>query len=242
MRMDHLYGLALRAYPLEFRGRFGAEMQQAFRAGYQASSQPVRFLFAAAQDLLLSSIQERFAAMTLSKLALRAAYAAGGTVLFLGASLTVVQAFVIPTNSMAMSLQPGDHLMVNKLAHAPERGEIVVFRYPRDMQQIFIKRVVGLPGDHIRLENKQVIRNGERLTEPYAQHIADSVDSARDNGEYAVPPGTMFVMGDNRDNSLDSRAFGPVPQANFVGRPWFVYWSYDADAKSTRWDRFLLVP
>jgi signal peptidase I len=135
----------------------------------------------------------------------------------------------------------------------------VVFRFyeDEDPSQTFIKRVIGLPGDRIRIENKQVIRNGERLVEDYARSLDRYVDSYRDNfpgapqvhlekpaaemlsrnvenGEVVVPEGALFVLGDNRDRSLDSRFFGFVPQSNVIGRPWMVYWS------SGHWDRTLL--
>src|SRR5207247_267085 len=117
-----------------------------------------------------------------------------------------------------------------------ERGDIVAFLYPEDPRETYVKRVIGLPGDHLRIENGQVIRNGRRLEEPYTQHLVGRTDwyganfptaptaftTARGremfahhvrNGEVAVPPGTFFAMGDNRDNSADSRYWGFVPRA-----------------------------
>jgi signal peptidase I len=165
---------------------------------------------------------------------------------------------------MEDNLLVGDHLLVDKLAYAPpgpiskyllpyediQRGDIVVFRYPVDIKQTFVKRVIGIPGDRIRIENKQVIRNGERITEPYKVHKTEYVDSYRDNfpstpylpvsegaiemlekhtksGEIIVPENSYFCMGDNRDNSLDSRFWGFVPRANIIGKPLIIYWSYD---------------
>jgi signal peptidase I len=255
--LSELYAIALYAYPREFRQRFGREMQQVFETRCQRDPHLIPSTFV---DLLVSAIQERLAIMTLPRLARGFAYAITGMAVFLAASLTVVQAFVIPTASMEPSLRTGDHVIVNKLPHSPQRDELVVFHYPVDPKQTFIKRVIGLPGDRIHLSNKQVFRNGQPLTEPYAEHKTDYLDDYRDNfpkepqvsipepgqamlaknierGEIVVPPGAVFVMGDNRDNSLDSRYFGFVPQSNFVGRPWFVYWSYDEQAGSTRWDR-----
>ena len=126
----------------------------------------------------------------------------------------------------------------------------MAFLYPEDIRQTYVKRVIGLPGDRIRLENGQVIRNGRRLVEPYTQHIAAHPDptatisrsrrsvhhAARPrhvrapcrNGEVIVPPGMLFVLGDNRDNSADSRYWGFVPRSYVVGKPLLVYWSYDA--------------
>jgi signal peptidase I len=184
--------------------------------------------------------------------------------LLLFGTTTLVQAFVIPTGSMEDNLLVGDHLLVDKLAFAPpgpiskhllpyteiQRGDIVVFRYPVDIKQTFVKRVIGIPGDRIRIENKQVIRNGERLYEPYKVHKTEYVDSYRDNfpstpylpvsegaidmlekhtknGEVIVPEHSYFCMGDNRDNSLDSRFWGFVPRVNIIGKPLIIYWSYD---------------
>jgi signal peptidase I len=188
---------------------------------------------------------------------MRLAYAGAAAIAFFGVSATMMQAYYIPSSSMEPSLRPGDHLLVNKTVRNPQRGEMVVFRFYEDPSDTFIKRVIGLPGDRIRIENKQVIRNGERLVEDYARNLDPYVDSYRDNfprepnvhveksaaemlsrnvenGEVVVPEGTLFVLGDNRDRSLDSRFFGFVPQANVIGRPWMVYWS------TGHWDRTLL--
>jgi len=184
--------------------------------------------------------------------------------LLLFGTTTLVQAFVIPTGSMENNLLVGDHLLVDKLAYAPagpiskyllpyedvKRGDIIVFRYPVDIKQTFVKRVIGVPGDRIRVENKQLIRNGVRVEEPYKVHKVDYMDSYRDNfpstpylpvsegavdmlqnhvknGEVVVPPNSFFAMGDNRDNSLDSRYWGFVPRGNIIGKPLIIYWSYD---------------
>ncbi len=260
--MKWIYALALYAYPREFRQRFGPEMQQAFADRYQREPHLIPAIFA---DLFLTAIQERFAIMPISSLARGFAYAVTAAALFLVGSLSVVEAFVIPTGSMEPSIRLGDHLIINKLPHAPQRDELVVFLYPEDPTQTFIKRVIGLPGDRIHIADKQVFRNGQRLNETYVEHRDTYIDTYRDNfpgdpnvpveadahkmltehvvnGEVVVPEGAYFVMGDNRDRSLDSRFFGFVPQANVIGRPLFVYWSYDEDAKATRWDRTLLVP
>jgi signal peptidase I len=186
-------------------------------------------------------------------------------ILLLFGTTTLLQAFVIPTGSMEDSLLIGDHLLVDKLAYAPSgpvsrfllpytpvrRGDIVVFRYPADVRQTFVKRVIGVPGDRIRIVNKEVLLNGRRLEEPYKVHKTSYVDSYRDNfpsepntridaraqemlsrnvenGEVTVPPGCYFVLGDNRDSSLDSRYWGFVPRDNIIGKPLLIYWSYDA--------------
>ncbi len=185
--------------------------------------------------------------------------------LLLFGTTTLVQAFVIPTGSMEDTLLIGDHLLVDKLAYAPpgpiskyilpytpvKRGDIIVFRYPVDIRQTFVKRVIGVPGDRIRIVNKEVYLNGKKLVEPYKYHKLDYIDSYRDNfpgepnmrvdegalemlekhvvnGEVVVPPDHYFALGDNRDSSLDSRYWGFVPRANIIGKPLIIYWSYDA--------------
>ncbi len=185
--------------------------------------------------------------------------------LLLFGTTALIQAFVIPTGSMEDNLLIGDHLLVDKLAFAPpgvvskyilpytpvKRGDIIVFRYPVDIRQTFVKRVIGVPGDHIKLINKQLVLNGKPMDEPYKFNKTDFIDSYRDNfptdpntrvddralemldkcvvnGEVVVPPDSYFAMGDNRDSSLDSRYWGFVPRANIIGKPLLVYWSYDA--------------
>jgi signal peptidase I len=190
-------------------------------------------------------------------------------ILLLFGTTTLVQAFVIPTGSMEDTLLIGDHLLVDKLAYAPggpvsgrvlpyngvKRGDIIVFRYPVDIRQTFVKRVIGVPGDRIHLVDKQVYRNGEKLVEPYKFHKTDYIDPYRDNfpaaagaqvldrgmqmlehdlvnGEVVVPEGSYFAMGDNRDSSLDSRYWGFVPRENIIGKPLIIYWSYDASTEA----------
>jgi len=185
--------------------------------------------------------------------------------LLLFLTTTLVQAYVIPTGSMEDTLLIGDHLLVDKMAFAPsgpiskhilpysdvKRGDIIVFRYPVDITMTFVKRAMGIPGDRIRIVNKEVYRNGVKLNEPYKVHKSDQIDPYRDNfpsepnsmvypgaadmlqnhvinGEVVVPPDTVFAMGDNRDSSLDSRYWGFVPRENIIGKPLIVYWSYDA--------------
>jgi signal peptidase I len=180
----------------------------------------------------------------------------------------LVQAFVIPTGSMEDTLLIGDHLLVDKMAFGPsgivsrhilplrepQHGDIIVFRYPVDIKQTFVKRVIGVPGDHIRIVNKQVFRNGVKLEEPYVYHKTDYVQGYRDNfpsdpethleapaetmlqndvvhGEVVVPPDVYFAMGDNRDFSFDSRYWGFVPRDNIIGKPLVVYWSYAASTE-----------
>jgi len=178
---------------------------------------------------------------------------------------TLVQAFIVPTGSMESTVLIGDHLLVDKLSYAPsdpitrhllpytepKRGDVIVFRYPMDIRQNFVKRVIGVPGDHIHIVDKVVYVNGKALTEPYTQHIDPRVEPYRDNfpsqpygpvadraqemlanhvqnGELVVPPENYFAMGDNRENSLDSRYWGFVPRENIIGKPLVIFWSYDA--------------
>jgi signal peptidase I len=190
----------------------------------------------------------------------------------------IVQAFQIPSPSMENTLLVGDYLLVNKLCYGSgsigdyfmpyrrvRRGDIVVFHYPVDPSQHFVKRVIGVPGDRIRLVNKQVFVNGVALKEPYVHYSRPADDPFRDNfprldvlpgptpewwvqmrklvedGQLIVPEGHYFVMGDNRDNSSDSRYWGFVPQANIIGRPLVIYWSVrgaeDANTPSSVGDK-----
>jgi len=175
----------------------------------------------------------------------------------------IVQPFQIPSESMENTLLIGDFLLVDKihdanggiwghiLPYTPiRRGDVIVFRYPVNPQQHFVKRVIGLPGDHVYLKDKQVYVNGERLQEPYVVHRTAEFDNYRDNfpqldlpnanqdarwwfqirkmvqnGELVVPKDGYFVLGDNRDESLDSRYWGFVPRQNIIGRPLLIYWS-----------------
>ncbi len=186
-------------------------------------------------------------------------------VFLLFAFTMVAQPYVIPSGSMENNLRAGDYVVVDKLAYSPagsltrhllpytpvRRGDIVVFRYPVDLTQTYVKRVIGFPGDRIRIRDKQVWINGRRMVEPYKVHNSGYLDEYRDNfpaepngpvdaralamlrdnvehGELVVPAGRYFVMGDNRDNSLDSRYWGLVPRENIIGKPLMVLWSFNA--------------
>jgi signal peptidase I len=186
----------------------------------------------------------------------------------------VAEATVIPTGSMENTIMIGDHVFLNKLLYGPQlpytdvrfprlapihRGDIVAFHYPVNPTQMFVKRVIGVGGDVVRIVDKKVYVNGKLLHEPYAQFLSSAVFPLRDNfpppleeinelpaawgldphwarempgyihkDGLHVPPGYLFVMGDNRDDSLDSRFWGFVPMQNVVGEPLFVYWSYNA--------------
>lgn len=196
-------------------------------------------------------------------------------VLALTIRVFVVQAFKIPSGSMIPTLMIGDHILVSKLAYGfqlpqdcefqvsfppvacfsstfvvnfdpPQRGDIIVFRYPEDENKDFIKRVIGLPGDTLHIQNKQVMVNGELLQDDaYTQRIdpgiIDGRINPRDNlGPITVPPDSYFVMGDNRDQSLDSRFWGFVRMEKIKGRAFLVYWSWNGQGSWTdwiRWDR-----
>jgi signal peptidase I len=198
------------------------------------------------------------------------------TVIVLFVITFAVQAFRVPSESMEKTLLAGDFLLADKLHFARgggwwnrilpyesiQRGDIIVFRYPVDPSTYFVKRVIGIPGDHIRLLDKTVYLNGKALKESYAVHQLSDYDPYRDdfprmenlpgsvdehwqvdiwrylNGrELVVPAGSYFVMGDNRDRSLDSRYWGFVPRGNIMGRPLVIYLSLrglygDEDADS----------
>jgi signal peptidase I len=186
-------------------------------------------------------------------------------ILLLFATTTLVQAFVIPSASMEDSLWIGDHVLVDKLTYSPSgaissrllpyrdvrRGDIIVFRYPENIKEDYVKRAIGVPGDHIKLDNKQLILNGHAVNEPYVKHVTGYIDQYRDNfpsappntplgeraremldhvvnGELVVPANCVFAMGDNRDDSADSRYWGFVPRENVEGTPLIIYWSFEA--------------
>ena len=187
-------------------------------------------------------------------------------ILALFARTFVVQAFVIPTGSMEPNLRVGDHVLVNKfiyggggrwpvaaLAQRPvRRGDVVVFRHPRQSFEVLIKRCVGLPGDQVELDNKHLVINGRPVEEtavvshrdPLAYEGGLGLDPrlvARDNfGPYVVPAGEVFCLGDNRDNSNDSRFWGSVPDSLVKGRAVLVYWSVDSKHR-VRWQRMFRV-
>lgn len=173
----------------------------------------------------------------------------------------VVQAFKIPSGSMLSTLQIGDHLLVNKFIYGikfpingkilipwktPKRDDIVVFRFPKDRSIDYIKRVVGVAGDTIEIINKQLYINGEEATNPHTQFTNKNIMKAsagpRDNmGPVKVPEGKIFVMGDNRDNSYDSRFWGFVPLNDVLGKALILYWSWDLEKPLMSADRFTSV-
>jgi len=168
----------------------------------------------------------------------------------------VVQAFKIPSGSMLPTLQVGDHILVSKFAYGirlpivgtrlvsvgtPERGDVVVFVYPVDPTKDFIKRVVGIPGDVVQIRNKHVYINGEVWDDTHAYFADGSAPGSgtpRDMyGPVTVPAGQLFVMGDNRDRSYDSRFWGFVGQEEVMGKAFLIYWSWDGEDRWVRWDR-----
>ncbi len=323
-----IYALLLYAYPRQFRLQYGGEMRQLFRdrcrdlVRTQGRRRLLHFAFQSAADWLSSTFREALDTVRGTAPDTETAVGAVGhlksvwtygrkpaprgfvaewsmTILvYLFATTTLVQAYVVPTGSMENTVRIGDHMLVDRLAYADAgaagrrllpyrdvaRGDIVVFLYPEDIRQTYVKRVIGLPGDRIRMVNKQVVRNGRFLVEPYTRHIALTRDAYRDDfpaapdpfttsrgrdmllhhvsdGEVVVPPGMLFVMGDNRENSADSRYWGFVPREYVVGKPLMVYWSFDAPTDElaewslthvldvtmhfftkTRWERMFMVP
>lgn len=194
---------------------------------------------------------------------------AGTVVIAIFVITFAVQAFQIPSESMENTLLVGDYLLVNKLCYGGAglgdhlmpyqkiaRGDIIVFHYPVDPKQHFVKRVIGLPGDRLKMVNKKVFIDGKPLDEPYVRFIEPPNNLFRDDfprvdipafglegkwwlqmrklvedGALIVPEGHYFVMGDNRDDSQDSRYWGFVPRENIIGRPLVIYWSVQD------WDR-----
>jgi signal peptidase I len=166
----------------------------------------------------------------------------------------VVQAFKIPTGSMEENLLIGDHLLVNKFVFGPtessverallpigtiKRRDVIVFKYPEEPDRDFIKRVIGLPGETVEVRDKKVYVNGQALVEPYVHflqppsgaselHEVTSFDVRERYGPVTVPENHYFVMGDNRDNSQDSRYWGFLPRENVKGKALVIYWSYEA--------------
>jgi signal peptidase I len=160
----------------------------------------------------------------------------------------VAQATVVPSGSMVPTILVGDHFFLDKLAfpanypsmlqqYLPtrtiERGEIVAFWSPEDSHMRLVKRVIGLPGETLEIRNRDVYINGRKLTEPYVVHTDTGVFARRDNfGPVNIPPDCFFMMGDNRDNSNDSRFWGFAPRESLIGTPLFIYWSYADDPYS----------
>ncbi|MEJ2284125.1 MAG: signal peptidase I [Desulfobacterales bacterium] len=169
----------------------------------------------------------------------------------------VVQAFKIPSGSMKQTLQIGDHILVNKFIFgvkipywnktiipikSPQRDDIIVFKYPVDPKKDFIKRVIGVGGDVIESRDKQLYINNKRVNHDFGvhtdPHILTGNHKPRDNfGPITVPENALFVMGDNRDESFDSRFWGFVDLKAVNGKAFVIYWSWDKDNFGVRWNR-----
>jgi signal peptidase I len=173
----------------------------------------------------------------------------------------VVQAFKIPSGSMKPTLQVGDHILVNKFIYgvklripftalnytlipvsSPKRNDVVVFIFPKETNKDFIKRVIGLPGDTVQIKNKKVYINNQPMKDPHGTfsdlRIIPEMEQPRDNtGPIVVPPNMIFVMGDNRDESYDSRFWGFVDQQQVLGKAFIIYWSWDRAEFGVRWKR-----
>jgi signal peptidase I len=169
----------------------------------------------------------------------------------------VVQAFKIPSGSMKPTLLVGDWLLVNKFIYGvkipfvrstlipvsdPKRGDTIVFIYPLDRSKDFIKRVIGIPGDTVEIRDKKIYVNEKPFEDPYGVYtdnlVIPKTIQPRDNfGPVKVPEGSVFVMGDNRDQSYDSRFWGFVDRKDILGKAFIIYWSWDGGDSSLRWDR-----
>jgi len=169
----------------------------------------------------------------------------------------IVCAYKIPSRSMVPTLLVGDHILVNKFIYGikipllrktiipvgePKRGEIVVFIYPNDRSKDFIKRVIGVSGDKIEIKNKKIFINDKEFKDSYGVFsdslIMPKAMQPRDNfGPVIVPEKSIFVMGDNRDESLDSRFWGFVNLRDVEGKAFIIYWSWNRDERNLRWER-----
>ena len=169
----------------------------------------------------------------------------------------VVQAFKIPSGSMKPTLLIGDHLLVNKFIYGikipfvrktlisisePKRGDVVVFIYPEDRSKDFIKRVIGVSGDTIEIRNKKIFLNGLPYNDAHGVYVDDFIIPGsiqpRDNfGPFTVPKDALFTMGDNRDQSYDSRFWGVVDKKDVLGKAMIIYWSWDKEVHNVRWSR-----
>ena len=174
----------------------------------------------------------------------------------------IVQAFKIPSESMKPTFLVGDHILVSKFIYGvkipfirntlipisePKRGDIVVFIYPEDRSKDFIKRVIGVGGDTIEIKNKKIYLNGLPMNDSHGVYTEDFIIPGsiqpRDNfGPVTVRSGSIFVMGDNRDHSYDSRFWGPVELKDVMGKAFIIYWSWDKENHGVRWSRFGQIP
>ena len=151
-----------------------------------------------------------------------------------------LKAYTIPSGAMHPTLLTRDYILTDKSAYRseePRRGDIVVFKYPHDERRDFIKRVIGLPGEEVSIRGRTVYINGKPLDEPYAIYTRSAVRSGVGYGPTVVPPESYFVLGDNRDNSQDSRYWGFVRREKIRGKAVLIYWSWDGEQMWPRWER-----
>lgn len=169
----------------------------------------------------------------------------------------VVQAFKIPSGSMLPTLQIGDHLLVNKFIFGvkipmvgttlipwkdPARGDVIVFRFPKDRSTDYIKRVIAVSGDVVSIRDRKVFINNTPVEDPHAHFTNPPGQSPGANyGPVTVPKGSVFVMGDNRDNSFDSRFWGFVDEKDILGKAFILYWSWDLEKPLLSVDRFTSI-
>ncbi len=155
-----------------------------------------------------------------------------------------VQAFKLSSKSMAPLILKGDHIVVEKWFSKREgvhRGDVIIFPFPKDETRSFIKRVVGLPGEKLEIKKQKVFINGQALDESYAFHSepvkSEPITPRDDLDQIIIPEGMLFVLGDNRENSMDSRYFGFIEVSKVMGKVKMLYWSYDKKESQVRWNR-----
>lgn len=179
------------------------------------------------------------------------------TIVSAGIRANIVQAYRIPSGAMKPTLLGGDHLLVNKFIYGvkipfvqkpltsisePKRGDVVIFIYPEDRAKVFIKRVIGVGGDMIEIRDKKILLNNLPWSDAHGVNVDNVIiprsDQPRDNfGPVTVPAGALFVLGDNRDQSYDSRFWGFVPMKDVLGKALIIYWSWNNEGSNVRWSR-----
>lgn len=147
-------------------------------------------------------------------------------VIFLGMHYSL-QSYTVSGQSMEPSFEDGEWLLVDKLSYrfsSPDRGDVIIFDPPGTSNQPYIKRIIGLPGEYIEIRNGRIYISNDKGVFEYVENTDLPDIPPSDNGSWEIPEGSYFVLGDNRDNSSDSRVFGPVPEGNIIGRVWIRYW------------------
>jgi signal peptidase I len=202
-----------------------------------------RHLEEASLEFTKSTIREYFESIVIT------------AIIALFAMTWVIQAYKIPTSSMENNLLIGDHLLVNKFVYGlhsgllskllpykePKRGDVIVFKFPGSPDVAYVKRLIGLPGDKLEMIGRTIYINGQALKESYKTQYIDEESLYRHYGPYDIPEGHYFAMGDNRDNSADSRTWGFLPRDYLLGKALVIYWSYetphDEYTKTSLWER-----